>query len=807
MAKRMPASIYLLGFSGGVICHRFLDALMPSWLAVGLLFCVGLFCLIVAFTQIFKRTFIPTFIPALTLAFTLAFTLGIVWTNFTAANLLDSTIEGALEKQDVVVSGEIVGVPMQTSHYSRFDFVVDTLTWHGKAYDSPGKIKLKAYHNTDLFKTGQVWQFTVRLKRARGYQNPGSRFNYETYLFENRIRATGYVRNEASNRLIDPGHNQYSLSKFRARISTFIQTRLHDQPQRGILSALIVGVRGAMSEDDWRILQNTGTIHLVAISGLHIGLVCGLVMWVVARVWRLSGQLQTRIPAQNVAVMAGLVAGFCYALLAGMTIPTRRAVIMLSVVALAMLLKRKPAPFELLLLALSVVLLIDPLAPLASGFWLSFCAVAVIICCVTKLNKNTHHKNTRHNNKYSLPEKTKGWLSIQLSLSFAMAPLLLLLFHQLSLVSPLANLLAIPVIGVVVVPVALFGLCLFALGFPEAALLVFEYVLIVIAQLHSVLQFLADANWAVWQPPVPPIWALLLATVGTALLFFRTAFPARLSALLWFLPLLFFQPEPLGHGAFKYTMLEVGHGLASVVETRNHTLVYDAGPKFAGGMDAGASIVAPYLKSRGISNIDKLIISHEHSDHAGGYRALSDTFTIAHFLAGAPGKMERTPLTAQKCRSGQTWLWDGVRFEILWPLNDDFAQGNNASCVLKISSEFGSLLLTGDIESRAEKMLVARHGERLASDILQVPHQGSKTSSTTTFLNRVKPKLALVSSGYLNQFGHPHKVAAERYRLRQIPLINTAYSGALTINFDHTRQQLNHRRSLNGYWFEHRGGE
>ena len=794
---RLPASIYLLAFSSGVIGHRFLDALIPLWATLVAL----LFCALVAYWKNAAR-------------WVFVFALGVAWTNFTATNLLHTTIDGALEKQDVVVSGKIVGVPVQTPRYSRFDFVVDTLTWQGKAYDSPGKIRLKAYHNADVFKANQAWRFTVRLKQARGYQNPGSRFNYETYLFEHRIRATGYVRNEASNRLLNPSLNKYSISKFRERISTFIQIHMRDAPRHGILTALIVGVRGAMSDADWRILQNTGTIHLVAISGLHIGLVSGLVMWVAARVWRLTGQLQTRIPAQNVAVISGLVAGCCYALLAGMTIPTRRAVVMLSVVAISMLLKRKPVPFELLILALSVVLLVDPLTPLATGFWLSFCAVAVIICCVTKLNQNTCHENTRHintrpGNKYSLPEKTKGWLSIQLGLSFGMAPLLLLLFHQLSLIAPLANLVAIPVIGFVAVPAALFGLCLFALGFPELALVVFEYVLIAIDHVWSVLQFLAAANWSVWQPPSAPIWALMLAAVGAALLFFRPPFPARFTAVLWFLPLLFFQPEKLGHGAFKYTMLEVGHGLASVVETQNHTLVYDTGPKFNGGMDAGKTVVVPYLKSRGIRNIDKLIISHEHSDHAGGYRAIDSVFNIDHFLAGVPDKIDGAPLLAEKCLGGQKWLWDGVRFEILWPLNHDFAKGNNASCVLKISSRFGSLLLTGDIEGPAERMMVARHGERLAADILQVPHQGSKTSSTTTFLSRVKPKLALLSSGYLNQFGHPHQVISERYALRQIPLIDTAHSGALTINFDHTQQQLNHRPNyrdgLNGYWFEPKG--
>lgn len=795
MAKRMPASIYLFAFSSGVIGHRFLDQLLPLWLPVTAL----LLCAIVGYWKKSARVL-------------LLFIIGVTWTNFTATNLLNTTIDSALEKQNVIVSGKIVGVPSQTERYSRFDFVVQTLKWEGKFYRSPGKIRLKAYHDIDSFKANQVWQFTVRLKRARSHQNPGSRFNYETYLFENRIRATGYVRKVASNRLIDPSRNKYSISKFRERINIFIRTHFQDTPQHGILTALIVGIRGAMSDTDWRILQNTGTIHLVAISGLHIGMVSGLVMWIVARIWRLTGQLQATIPTQRATVVAGLIAGFCYALLAGMTIPTQRAVIMLLVVALAMLLKRKPAPFELLLLALSMVLLIDPLTPLATGFWLSFCAVAVIICCLTRIDKSTHPDNQPTNvpSRYALLEKTKGWVSIQLGLSFGMAPLLLLLFNQLSLAAPLANFIAIPVIGLVVVPVALFGLCLFALGFSEWALIVFEYALIAIKYVWFILAYLGDANWSVWQPPSTPVWALLLAAVGAALVFFRPAFPARLTAILWFLPLLFYQPEKPSQGAFKYTMLEVGHGLASVVETQNHTLVYDTGPRFNVQVDAGKTVVVPYLKSRGISSIDKLIISHEHIDHSGGYHAINSEFNIAHFLSGAPDKTTNTitnatnitPLTAQRCLDGQQWRWDGVLFEILWPPNNEFTKGNNASCVIRVSSRFGSILLTGDIERLAEKMLVATHGNRLGTDILQVPHQGSKTSSTPAFLDAVKPKLALVSTGYLNRFDHPHKIISQRYATRQIPMLDTAYRGAITVNFDQTQQQLNHRNWLNGYWFE-----
>jgi competence protein ComEC len=783
MAKRTPGSLYLLAFSIGAIGHRFLDELLPVWLTIAVL----------AVCTLFASRVKPVRLVVALLS-------GLAWTNLVASGVSHTTIDKNLEKQDVVVSGRILGVPLSTAHSARFDFNVDSLSYAGKHYQSPGKIRLKAYHNTDIFKANQAWRFTVRLKQARSYQNPGSRFNYETYLFENRIRATGYVRNEPTNRLIAEDYRDYSVSEFRESIVEFIDKHLGDDPRHGILTALIVGIRGAMSDADWLVLRNTGTIHLVAISGLHIGLVSGLVMWLAARVWRLTGQLQTRVTALNAAVVVGLGAGGCYALLAGMTIPTRRAVVMLSVVAISILLKRMPAPFELLALALAVVLVMDPLTPLATGFWLSFGAVAVIVCSVAKRRDDAGAAS-----RAPWRGKARGWVSIQLGLSFGLAPLLLLMFNQLSIIAPLANLIAIPVIGFVAVPVALVGLCLFALGLPGWSLVVFKAVLFVLEQLWRILKFMANTDWAIWQPPSAPIWILLPAAVGTMLLFFRPAFPARFTAVAWFLPLLFFQPSRPEHGEFQYTMLDVGHGLASVVETRTRTLVFDTGPRFEGGLDAGKTVVVPYLKSRGIRNIDTLVISHEHMDHSGGFQAIRNEMEIDRLLSGVPAEFTSSHLPAEQCRQGQKWLWDGVQFEILWPLNgkseNRFQSGNNASCVLKISSGYGSLLLTADIEKEAEKRLVADYPEKLSSDVLQVPHQGSKTSSTARFLAAVDPASAVVSTGYLNRFGHPHDVVSNRYASRNLPLTNTAYTGAVSILFARKPRQVNHRDTLTGYWF------
>ncbi len=775
MAKRMPASIYLFSFSIGVIVHRFLDTLIPVWVAVSILIITAISAIWSGFGRV-----------------VLALMIGLVWANWVASGLLAKSIPVEMEKQDIEVMGHIVGVPVKNHFYSRFDFEVVSLIWSGIAYSSPGRIRLKAYDHIDKFHANQSWEFTVRLKQSRSYQNPGARFNYETYLFENRIRATGYVRNENTNKLLANSTSHFSISKFREWVGLFIRENFSGHSHTGILNALIVGVRGTLKDSHWRILQNTGTIHLVAISGLHIGMVSGFVMLFIARIWRLTGQLQIKVPSLYVATMAGLIAGGCYALLAGMTIPTRRAMVMLAVVGISVLLNRKSNAFELLVLVLATVLLTDPLAPLSGGFWLSFSAVAVIVSWIHSIKRKTETFSPK--NPMTI---ARDWTSLQLVLSFGMAPLLLLLFQKLSLIAPVANLIAIPVIGIIVVPLGLIGLGLLSLGFQDLALILFEGALICIDYLWIVLEFLGTMEWSIWQPPAAPTWMMAFAVVGLLFLFLGPTFPGRITAILWVLPLMAFQPQKLNMGTFRYTMLDVGHGLASVIETRNHVLIYDAGPNFRGGMDTGKSIVIPYLYSRGISTIDTIIISHGHNDHIGGYRSIVEEFEITRQLFGEPS----TDPDVSQCRSGQRWVWDGVKFEVLWPNEIVNEGGNNASCVLKVSSLHGSILITGDIEARVERKLIAEQSIKLNSDVIQVPHQGSKTSSTRSFVWAVNPDLALLSTGYLNRFHHPHESVSRRYSEMGIDALNTAFDGSISVVFAAQRIVTVRRKLLTGYWF------
>ncbi len=769
--------LWLLAFCAGVVSLRFFSQLPPLPLTI-----------------VAVLVLMPFAVRRAWLRPVAALVMGLCWANVVATAVSGVTIASALEKKDVVISGRVFGTPVAAGGYQRFDFQVEQLVWRGVVWPSPGKIRLKLYHDQPPILSGQKWRFTARLKQARSYHNPGASFNYETYLFHHRLRATGYVREKPIPVLLEP-QSTFSITAFRQRVAGFIRTSLASGERAGLVAALAVGIRNDMNAHTWDVLLRTGTIHLVAISGLHIGLVSGLVLLIGGWCWRFAGSLPLRVPAPKVGVAAGLLAGLVYALLAGMSIPTQRAVCMLAVVAAAMFFQRRPFGWETLVMALAVVLAVDPLAPLAGGFWLSFGAVVVLVLGVVRTRAG-HSPDSKP--AWRILYKIGAWSAIQVVLFIGMAPLLLVLFHRVSIAAPLANLVAVPVIGLIAVPAVLLGLMLYSIGLEELAESVFEGALWVIDRLWVLLEWLASAEWSVWQQSSPPLWSLPLAAVGVVLLLSPKAFPARWSGLLWLLPMLAFSPATAtpGPGEFRYTMLEVGHGLASVVQTRNHLLVYDAGPKFAGGFDAGQTIVAPFLQQLNAEAIDIFIVSHGDNDHIGGQHAVRERFDAGRILTSVPDKIPGS----QKCHAGQHWVWDEVRFEVLWPPRDSDEEGNDASCVLKVSSEFGSVLLTGDIGKPAETVL-ANSALDLRADVLQAPHHGSKTSSGEGFLRRVQPTIALAGIGYLNRYGHPHKIVAERYARLQIPLYNTADEGAINASFSATGIAVHgHRGAQRKYW-------
>ena len=783
----MSNRIYLALFSFGVVLHRFFWQLPSTGVLVGV-FLSCLCCVYIVESGRIRQAFVLT---AVLIS-------GLAWANWVAGNILENGFDVALEKQDVVVSGKVTGVPVQKARYSQFDFVVNQLEFNGNVHAHPNKIRLKSYHKIAGFGVDQNWRLTVRLKRSRGLHNPGGQFDYESWLYSNRFGATGYVRESAQNQMIGNHFPVNSFSKLRSEIASFLAENFSGSTESAVLSALLVGVRGDIPAKIWQTFRDTGTIHLVAISGLHISFVTGLVIWLTGRAFRLTGRWQTTISSRDFGLVCGVLAAVLYALLAGMTIPTRRALIMVVVIATAYLGRRNASIVDSLNVSLFVILAVDPLSAVDNGFWLSFSAVSIIALVVTRGRELTSGLLSR------CAARLKQWLTIQLSLSIGMAPILIVLFNQVSIIAPLANFIAIPVVTFFVIPLAMMGLFLKLLGAPQISLAFFGMAAEGLAVLLKALELLAAIPGAVWLSSAKPVWLLVFGLIGILILRYQAIRLAPVLAIVLIVPVFIYTPLAPAHGEFRYTMLDVGQGLASVIETENHTLIFDTGPHYQGGLDSGYDIVLPFLQFAAIDKIDKLVVSHKHNDHAGGLNAIIQSIDIDELWSGAPEQIKGSRI----CLAGQQWQWDGVEFFVLWPTKDHYLSadgGNNASCVIRVQSRQTSLLLTGDIEKEVEAVLVEQYGDNLKSDFLQVPHQGSRTSSTAGFLARVEPHTAFVSAGYKNRFKHPHKTVVDRYEQSGIGIFSTAISGALILEsrhqYDGEYRVAGEKDNVVGYWY------
>jgi len=759
------ASVLCLFFAVGVISVRFLPGLWSTELSLlGGVLCLG---------------FAAVFNPLRWLA---AAGLGLSLATWVAGNVLAATLPPEYEQQSLTVEGTISGMVKPAANGSRFDMEVGAVSSGNQQLSGPRRVRLNIYSREISPRSGERWRFTVRLKRPHGLQNPGAGLNYETWLFHQRIGATGYVVNGQWWQLAQRSSVSLdllrSVNSLRQRFSSYLAEELGQSINSGLLAALTVGVRSTLQDHVWRVLQDTGTIHLVAISGLHIGLVAWLAGSLGAWGWRRSATLCQIYPAMVAGAISGFLAGLIYALLAGFTLPTRRALVMLLVLVLAILLRRHTRPLTLLSLVLAAVLMIDPLAPLSSSLWLSFGAVAILVLVATGDHAGRSQRPTL---LFRLTSVIGKWWRVQLWLLIGMLPVLLIAFQKISLIAPVANLVAVPIIGLVVVPMALAALLLWSLGFSTLAGYSVQLCNGLLEIVWQYLSFLGSISWASWTQAAPQFWVSSLAVTGLMLLILGRALPARWVGALWVLPM--FMPAAIAPrpGEFKYTMLDVGQGLASVIQTANHVLIYDTGASFPGGFNLARVALIPYLRQIGVQKIDLMVISHGDNDHIGGATVLGQGMQINAVISSVKDRL----VGATTCEAGQHWRWDKVEFEVLWPDRNNYNRGNNSSCVIKVSSDNGSVLLTGDIERDAEEALVDASRNQLNSDVLQVPHHGSKTSSSALLLNAVSPQLAVVSAGYLNRFHHPHKGVVDSYRRRDIALLNTAKEGAVEIGFGH----------------------
>lgn len=713
---------------------------------------------------------------------------GFLWAAACAQLRLSDALPPALEGRDLQIIGVIASLPQPYERSVRFEFEVEhvltagatvprriALSWWGSAgraagyqvardVESPGSA-LPVLH------PGERWQLTARLRRPHGTVNPHG-FDYEAWLLERGVRAVGYVRGKDDNRRLDAvvHHPRYFADILRDALRAKIRNALPERPYAGVLAALAVGDQRAIPPEQWQTFTRTGINHLMSISGLHVTMVSGLVFALAGWLWRRSERLTLWLPARKAAVLCGLAAALLYTLLAGFAVPAQRTLYMLAVMALVLWSGRMGPASTVLALALFAVTLLDPWAVLAPGFWLSFGAVAVIMFVTV--------------GRIAQPHWLVAWARVQWAVTLGLIPLLLALFQQASIISPLANALAIPVVSLVVVPLTLGGMLL-----PVDFVLLLAHA--IMAWCMAALDWMSMLPDAVWQQHAPPAWTVVVAAAGAAWLLLPRGFPARWLGLSGFLPLLLVMPPAPREGELELTVLDVGHGLSVVARTRSHALLYDTGPGFGPGADSGNRIIVPHLRAAGVRRLHGMVISHDDIDHTGGAASVLQALPVERLFTSLP---DMDPLVletggALRCYAGQAWAWDGVHFEMLHPARTSYDESawkdNDRSCVLKISTRAGRrVLLPADIERRAESLLLFAQAQALAADVLVAPHQGSKTSSTPAFVQAVNPAAVIFPVGYRNRFGHPHAEVLQRYRELGSRIYRTDRDGALILRFD-----------------------
>ena len=678
----------------------------------------------------------------------LAFAAGFFWAAWLAHARMADWLAPEMEGRDIEVVGVVSGLPGSGERSVRFELDTETA-------GLPQKLLLSLYGPGE-FHPGERWLLTVRLRRPHGNVNPHG-FDYEAWLLERGIGATGYVK---SHKLLGARNAPLDwIEKGREAVRNRFHERLGATPAAGILAALAVGDQRAISPEEWRLFSRTGVTHLMSISGLHVTLVSGLVAWLVSAGWRRVPALALRLPARKAAALAAILAALGYTLAAGFAVPAQRTFYMVAVVALALWSGRIASPARTLALALAIVLVADPWAPLAPGFWLSFGAVALIFYVVTGWT--------------SPGRPPMQWVRIQWAITIGLAPAALLLFGQLSVAGPLANALAIPLVSVVVTPLALVAALVPAQPVLDLAAWLVEWLL-------QFLEWCALLPGALWQQHAPAPWSVALALAGVVWLLAPRGVPGRACALALMAPAFALLPPAPPHGVAWITALDVGQGLAVAVRTTQRTLLYDAGPAFGPDADSGGRIVLPALRAAGTSSVDLMVLTHEDGDHIGGALSVLEGMEVRTLASSLPPSHALHTLvgTSRRCIAGTAWEWDGVRFEFLHPHGADLSSRNNQSCVLRVAAQGGSMLLTGDVERAAEMRIVE---QRPTADVLLVPHHGSRTSSTPEFIAAVAPRWAVVTAGYRSRFGHPSAEVLARYRAAGAHVMRTDSQGAVHV--------------------------
>ncbi len=795
IVTKLPNHFKSLGFVAGV-CWLQQQATLPESSAIWIL--PLLVVLIAGFANYSTR--LARFINAF-LIFCFFLTLGFLWAGVNAHWRLADELPEEWEGRDIAVTGVIAKLPEITRQGIRFQFDIEKIQTEG-AY-VPKHILITWYqdqHRAIKIQPGERWQLTVRLKRPHGNANPYVPDTEIKYL-ERNIRAIGYVRYSDQNIRLDEEVRTpfYFIERLRDEIRKRFNEVLSDHPYSGVLIALAIGDQRAIPKDQWTLFIQTGTSHLMAISGLHVTMISGIAFTFFYWLWCRFPQLLVRLPARKFALSAGLVIALGYVLLSGFAIPARRAFLMLCVIVIGLWQDRRIAVSTLLKWALIIVVMLDPWAVTSPGFWLSFGAMAwiayIAIDRIGSLQTN----------------KISNWITIQWVITIGLVPLLLILFQQFSLISPVANALMIPLVSLAVVPLTV-----------VSVMPAFDFLLIpahlALTGGMTLLQGLSELADTTWQQHQPPLWAIIAAMLGIFWfflpggrgLFLTSGFPSRWLGIMGLLPLFLISPPKPSQGELWVTVLDVGQGLSIVVQTENHVLLFDTGPRY-GDSNSGERIIIPFLRGAGIQHIDQLVISHADSDHSGGLSSILGEVPVKTIVSSVD--LDHPVLSAvpqsQPCRAGDAWIWDGVLFEFLYPLSPERKQRvqrsrqNNSSCVLKITTAGDSILIPADIEKEAELDLLRYFSHLLPSTVLIAPHHGSKTSSQAAFIQSVNPQLTIFTVGYRNHLKHPNQAVVERYQAIGSQMMRSDYQGAITLQFSqHGFTAKSWRETKPRYWYQ-----
>lgn len=762
-----------LSFFGGILFLQFFSVLPSlSWVLVAILACFFLF-----YFKVQRREWI------------IAALLGFAWCLWCAHSVADFSLPTSLEGKTIWVKGRIASLPRVSSRQTSFLFQVDHFQDERLHKKDATLINLSwpkflKDRESIIPRVGDEWLLPVRLKRIHGAMNPGG-FDYEAWAFQNGIRAKGYIVEKEKPVFIAAQPFARPLDRLRQWIEEKARQVLPVSQTAPWLLALMIGERTGIAQSEWEVLRNTGTNHLMAIAGLHIGFMSALAQGLMCGLLRRRPEWTLYFPAPQAAACAALIMAVLYSSLAGFSIPTQRALIMLAVLLVTILAKRVIPLWQAWSLALFIVLLSNPLCVLSSSFWLSFTTLALILYGVSG----------------RLAEQTWWWKwgRPQWVIALGLLPLSLWIFTQYSLVSFFANAVAIPWVGFLVLPLCFLSV-IFLLLCPPLAKLTLLLADKSLALLWLVLTGLSQLPWATWHQVLPHYGYLVLAICGVLILLMPVGVPGRYLGFLWLLPVLFFAPQTPDWGELYFSLLDVGQGLSAVVETQHHILIFDAGARLGPEFDMGESVVLPFLHSRGIRKVDMLVVSHGDNDHSGGVPTILKQMSVLSIKTSVP--LLFPSWSADYCLSGQAWVWDGVRFKFLHPDTTQLNLGNDSSCVLQVEARGKRILLAGDIEKSAEKFMLSNPENDLAADILVAPHHGSKTSGLREFIGRVHPQYVLYAVGYRNRFHFPHPGVVQTYQDWGAVQYDTVLSG--TIQFRIRKNGLLppdlYRRSQGRYW-------